>query len=55
MAASKASKTKRPALLPVNVPGVVRELHQLTAVSNAATPAQKPSKDSGRSLVVRGK
>jgi hypothetical protein len=53
MATSKA-KSNHPALVPANVPGMVRELPRLASVSNAATPPQKRS-DGGRSLFVRGK
>lgn len=54
MPLAKSSKSKQPALLPANVPGIVRELHHLAAVSNATMPSQKPHKDGGRLLVVEG-
>jgi hypothetical protein len=68
--ATTKTKGNRPPLLPANVPGIMRELHHLAALSNAAVSsakvsngvmpnaavsAQKPRTDGGRSLVVRGK
>ena len=55
MAHSKRSKSNQMALLPANVTGIVRELHQRALASNASVSGQKPRDGGGRSLVVRGK
>ena len=46
MATTKTSKSNRLALLPANVPGIVRELHHLAAVPNAAATS-KPREGRG--------
>ena len=56
MAHGKPSKNHQPALLPANLPGIVRELNRLALVSNASAGGQKPGDGvGGRSLLVRGK
>lgn len=54
MAHGKPPKSNQRALLPADVPGIVRELHRLALASNASASGQKP-RDGGRSLAVRGK
>jgi hypothetical protein len=54
MAQSKPPKSHQSVLLPANVPGIVRELHQLAMASNASAGEQKPRDGDSRSLVVPG-
>ena len=55
MAHGKPPKSNQRALLPANVPGIVRELHRLALAGNASAGGQKPRDGGGGSLVVRGK
>lgn len=55
MAHGKSPKSNQRALLPANVAGIVRELHQLAASANVTDGTGKARESDGRSLVIRGK